>query len=139
MNAIAEHLAVHHDTVRRVLERERALAVPAPLRASKLDPFVSFIAETVKTYPKITATRLAAMLKDRGFSGSVQILRRHVAQLRGRSSKKRAFMPLVAYAGEEAQVDWGHFGLLKVGRAERRLSCFVMVLAYSRAVYARFF
>ena len=138
MNAIAEHLAVHHDTVRRVLERERAAAVPAPLRASKLDPFVSFIAETLKTYPKLTATRLCAMLRDRGYSGSTQILRRHVARVRGLRGK-RAFMPLVAYAGEEAQVDWGHFGVLRVGRAERRLSCFVMVLAYSRAVYARFF
>jgi transposase len=139
MNAIAEHLTVHHDTVRRVLERERALAVPAPLRASKLDPFVPFITEALKTYPKLTATRLCAMLRDRGFSGSTQILRRHVAQIRGQARGKRAFMPLVAYAGEEAQVDWGHFGILRVGRAERRLSCFVMVLAYSRAIYARFF
>jgi transposase len=139
MNAIADHLGIHHDTVRSVLERERALAVAAPLRNSKLDAFVPFITETLKTYPKLTATRLAAMLKDRGYSGSVQILRRRVAQLRDRPSRKRAFVPLTAYAGEEAQVDWGHFGLLRVGRAERRLSCFVMVLAYSRAVYARFF
>jgi hypothetical protein len=42
------------------------------------------------------------------------------------------------FAGEQAQVDWGHFGTLTVGKACRRLSCFVMVLSYSRLLYARF-
>jgi hypothetical protein len=47
-------------------------------------------------------------------------------------------LPQTVFAGEQAQVDWGHFGTLTVGKATRRLSCFVMVLAYSRLLYARF-
>jgi transposase len=35
-------------------------------------------------------------------------------------------------------VDWGHFGTLQIGAARRALSCFVLVLSWSRAVYARF-
>jgi hypothetical protein len=35
-------------------------------------------------------------------------------------------------------VDWGHFGTLAVGHARRPLVCFVLVLSWSRAVYARF-
>jgi hypothetical protein len=35
-------------------------------------------------------------------------------------------------------VDWGHFGKIRIGRAQRALSCFVFVLGYSRAVFARF-
>ncbi|MEO6420587.1 MAG: IS21 family transposase, partial [Polyangiaceae bacterium] len=38
----------------------------------------------------------------------------------------------------EAQVDWAHFGKLTVGRAQRDLWAFVMVLAYSRLRFVRF-
>src|SRR5690606_5252743 len=36
-------------------------------------------------------------------------------------------------------VDWAHFGKLRVGRAERPLMAFVMVLSWSRMMYLRFF
>ena len=36
-------------------------------------------------------------------------------------------------------VGWAHFGKVKVGRAERKLSCFVSTLSYSRALYLEFF
>jgi hypothetical protein len=48
-------------------------------------------------------------------------------------------MRLRAFAGEQAQVDWADFGAVKVGRATRRLSGFVMTLSYSRALYLEFF
>jgi len=41
-------------------------------------------------------------------------------------------------ATSQAQVDWGHFGKIQVGSAKRTLWCFVFVLAWSRAMYARF-
>jgi transposase len=37
-----------------------------------------------------------------------------------------------------AQVDWGEWGSLAVGNTRRRLSFFVMVLAYSRQLYVEF-
>ena len=43
------------------------------------------------------------------------------------------------FPGEQAQVDWAHFGQVMVGRARRTLSCFVMTLSYSRALYLEFF
>jgi hypothetical protein len=49
-----------------------------------------------------------------------------------------AYLRLSTLPGEQAQVDWGIFGKLRIGNAERTLSCFVMVLSWSRAVYARF-
>jgi hypothetical protein len=41
--------------------------------------------------------------------------------------------------GEQGQVDWAHFGHVRIGRAQRALSCFVMTLSYSRAIYLEFF
>ena len=41
-----------------------------------------------------------------------------------------AYLRLKTLPGEQAQVDWGHFGKVKIGRAERLLMAFVMVLSY---------
>ena len=49
------------------------------------------------------------------------------------------FHRLRTLPGEQGQVDWGHFGKIQMGSAERPLSAFVMVLGWSRAVFLRFF
>ena len=43
------------------------------------------------------------------------------------------------FPAEEAQVDWAYFGSVMVGRARRQLSCFVITLSWSRALYLEFF
>ena len=42
-------------------------------------------------------------------------------------------------SGEQAQVDWAHFGHIEIGHASRPLMAFVIVLSYSRAIFLRFF
>jgi hypothetical protein len=49
------------------------------------------------------------------------------------------FWVIAEVSGEEAQVDWAHFGSVKVGQTQRTLSCFVMTLSWSRALYIEFF
>ena len=77
------------------------------------------------------------MIRDRGYTGSVVQLRRTVARLRPQI--REPFLQLHTFPGEQAQVDWAHFGHVMVGRAKRALSCFVMTLSYSRALYLEFF
>ena len=50
-----------------------------------------------------------------------------------------AYLRLKTLPGEQAQVDWAHFGTVTIGRAERRLMGFVMVLSYSRRIFLRFY
>ena len=69
--------------------------------------------------------------------GSVVQLRRAVAQLR--PPVREAFLRLHTFPADQAQVDWAHFGHVAVGRAKRALSCFVITLSYSRALYLEFF
>jgi transposase len=107
------------------------------LRASKLDPYLPFLRQTLEVHPGLRATRLEQMLRDRGYAGSSRQLRRVVARLRPRSPE--AFLRLQVFAGEQAQVDWAHFGSVTIGRAKRALSCFVMTLSWSRALYLEFF
>lgn len=135
VNAIAETLRVHHETVKSAIG-SHSFNEPSAVRKSRLDPYVPFLRETLDKYPKIRGSRLFLMVKDRGYEGSVQQLRRIVRRLR--PVPLPAFLALTKLPGEEAQVDWGSFGTLTVGRAERRLSLFVMVLSYSRRMFAQF-
>jgi transposase len=96
-----------------------------------------FLRQTLELHPRLRATRLHQMLRDRGYGGSVEQLRRVVARLR--PHPQEAFLRLQVFAGEQAQVDWAHFGTVTIGRARRALSCFVMTLSWSRALYLEFF
>ena len=138
VNTIAVQLRVHHSTVTRVLEQAGVPRASTRSRPSAVDPFVPFILETLERYPTLTAARLHAMLSERGYPGSASHLRHRVALLRPRRPAE-AYLRLRTLPGEQAQVDWGHFGHLQIGRARRPLMAFVMVLSHSRAIHLRFF
>jgi transposase len=70
-------------------------------------------------------------------TGSVVQLRRAVSRLRPQI--REPILRLETLPGEQAQVDWAHFGHILVGRARRALSRFVMTLSHSRALYLEFF
>ena len=136
VGTIAAQLGVHHDTVRRAVGL--LTSDGAPVRTSKLDPYTAFVHATLEEYPRLRSTRISAMLRDRGYQGSDDIVRRYVKRVRPPVSRE-AYVRMVTLPGEQAQVDWGSFGKLAVGHAMRALSCFVMVLGYSRRIWAGFF
>lgn len=138
IGTIASALGVHASTVKKAIESERFAPRARPVRPTSLDPYKAFIAETLEQYPRLRSTRLHEMLVQRGYPGSAVQLRRYVKTVRPQS-KREAFLRLTTLPGEQAQVDWGHFGKLQVGSGSRVLSCFVMVLSHSRAMFARFF
>jgi len=136
IGTIASELDLHPDTVRNAIEAQR-LGVAQSVRASLVDPYLEFIRQTLDQHPRLRATRIYHMVRDRGYSGSVVQLRRAVARLRPQI--REPFLRLETFPGEQGQVDWAHFGHVQVGRARRALSCFVMTLSYSRALYLEFF
>jgi transposase len=136
VGTIARELNVHPDAVRNAIESERFKSMQ-PLRASVVDPYIEFIRDTLERHPRLRSTRIYAMVRDRGYTGSVVQLRRAVGRLRPQI--REPFLKLHTFAGEQAQVDWAHFGYVMVGRAKRTLSCFVATLSYSRALYLEFF
>ena len=138
VGTIAAQLEVHHQVMRRELDQA---GTPAPRRAPRpkmVDPFVPFVIATFEKYPKLRASRLHQMVQERGYAGSESHFRRSVAKYRPRP-RAEAFARLKSMPGEQGQVDWAHFGKVKVGKAERRLLAFVVTLSYSRRVFVRFF
>src|SRR5262245_32945121 len=107
VGTIASEMGLHPDTVKRALRTEnfnqaRALAV----RLS--DPFRELIVATLNQHPRLRATRLFQMLRDRGYQGSISQLRRVVRELRPSTSE--AFLRLSVLPGEQGQVDWASLG-----------------------------
>lgn len=137
MGTIAAELGVHRDTVALAVESERFVNVAFRAQASILDPYADFVRVTLDEYPRLRATRLLQMIQARGYAGSVWPLRRLVRRTRP-ASPHEAFFRLSTLPGEQGQVDWGSFGSITIGNTRRPLSCFVMVLSWSRAIFARF-
>jgi transposase len=135
---IARQLHVHHGTVTRVLAQAGLPRTDPPQRGSKVDPYLPLILETLQKYPELTASRLFAMVCERGYNGSPDHFRHVIACLRPRPPAE-AYLRLRTLAAEQGQADWGHFGHLTIGRARRALMAFVMVLSYSRQIFLRFF
>lgn len=136
VGTIASMLSLHPDTVRGAIESHNFNRAPS-LRATLTEPYLNFIEQTLKEYPRLRSTRIYEMLRSRGYTGSVVQLRRVVDALR--PTKDEAFLRLTTLPGEQAQADWAHFGQVRVGSATRRLSCFVITLSYSRALWVEFF
>lgn len=138
---IARHLGIHHGTVDRALRRAGVLPERTVVRrASKLDPYIPFVRATLEQYPRVPASALYEMVRRRGYPGSVVTFRHRIALLGLRPRvAPEAFLTLRTLPGEQAQVDWAHFGQRKVAGGHRRLLAFVMVLSYSRQLFFRFF
>jgi transposase len=138
IGTIAAQLCVHYDAVRRVLRKNAQVAPGRRLRPSIVDPYIPFILETLTRYPRLTASRLWQMARERGFVGSLDHFRGHVSRHRPHPPAE-AYLKVRTLPGEQAQVDWAHCGKLLIGNVERRLLAFVMVLSYSRRLFVRFY
>src|SRR5262249_26264995 len=114
IGTIARELGVHPDAVRRAIESER-FHRGQELRASIIDPYLEFVRQTLDQHPRLRATRLYQMIRERGYTGSVVQLRRAVARLR--PPAREAFLRLNTFPAD-------HYGKLRVMVRTRRRSAF---------------
>ena len=138
VGTIAGQLRVHHSVVTRVLAQAGLPRIGPPARPSQIDAYLAFIHQTLGTFPTLTASRLYGMVRERGYRGSPDHFRHLIACHRPRPQAE-AYLRLRCLPGEQAQVDWGHFGHLEIGRARRPLMAFIMVLSHARQIFLRFF
>lgn len=137
VGTIARQLGLHHSTVRRVIDTD-GRPRKKPRRASRLDPYLPFMRQMLEKYPRLPASRLYDMVRRRGYDGKPSHFRHIVRKIRP-SRHQEAYLRLRTLPGDQAQVDWAHFGRHQVGSCRRPLVAFVMVLSYSRAIFLRFF
>jgi transposase len=136
INQIARALGVNRKTVAKWLARPRYRPQERHhQRSSLLDPFKGRITRLLDTHP-YSAQQIFQRLREEGYGGGITILRDYVRLIRPR--KLPVYLKLHFAPGECAQIDWGVFGTVAVGNTRRRLSFFVIVLAYSRQMYLEF-
>ena len=140
IGTIAAQLALHHETVKAALDLVDPPKGGRTPRPTRLDPYAPLVRDTLARYPRLVATLISAMLRERGWQGTDSSVLRWLKRLDLRPAHAReAFFRLTVLPGEQGQVDFGHFGRLPVAGGSRPLYCFVMTLSWSRATYAEFF
>lgn len=139
--AISRALAIHRNTVRRLLEElaerresgesalEREVRPPTP-RGSKLDRYQAQIEAWLQEYEDLTAVRLHEKLTAQGFDGGYTIVREYLKRLRGRRTPKQAFVLVETPVGAQAQFDWSPYTLPGCALEVNLWSC---TLSWSRA------
>lgn len=138
VGTIANQLHIHHSVVTRILKTTGAPELETVKQGTLIEPYMEFIQKTLEKYPKLTASRLYGMVVERGYTGGPDHFR-HIISLHRPKASPEAYLRLKTLAGEQGQVDWGHFGHIDVGKAHRPVMAFVMVLSYSRKIFLRFF
>ncbi|MBI4424282.1 MAG: IS21 family transposase [Elusimicrobia bacterium] len=138
-SAIAKRLGIHRWTVRRALASPTGPPADLPRRPQtpgKLEAYREYLSRRLKEYPELNGAKLLVELRRMGYAGGYTILKDYLHTVRPKTIK--AFLRLETLPGEFAQVDWANVGTIVIGNAKRKVSCFVMVLSYSRMMYLEF-
>ena len=131
----ARALHLHPRTVAKWSTRSQFERRRPQARCSVLDAFKPSITRLLDTYP-YSAVQIFQRVREEGYGGGLTIVRDYVRRIR--PPKRPVYLKLAFAAGECAQIDWGTFGSVEVDNTRRRLSFFVMVLAFSRRMYVEF-
>ncbi len=102
-------------------------------RGSRLDRYRPLMLDWFSQYPSLKALQVYQWLRERGVKVSYPRVAQYTRELRRK--KEKVYHQLHFLPGEEAQVDWcfiNHPGLGK-------LYCFVLILSYSRYLFAHIF
>lgn len=135
INQIARQLKLDPKTVAHWLAQKSFQIPKRKARPSKLDPFKAQIIRWLEAYP-YSGQQIFQRLQDQGYTGGYTILTDYLRS--ARPVRQPAFLTLRFAPAQCAQVDWGSYGSVAVGNTRRRLSFFVLVLAYSRLMYVQF-
>lgn len=134
---IAKKMGLARKTVRRILGRKLAAPeAPRTPRSRSLDPYRDAVRTMLSDAPEMRATGVLERLRPLGYRGGITVVRDIVRELRPRAARE-VFLTLKHAPAEIAQVDWADFGYALPG-CPRRVSAFVMVLAYSRMLHMEF-
>jgi transposase len=102
----------------------------------QLGPYVEYLQKRIDE-GVLNASKLYDEIKRQGYGGSRSQLRAFVQPFRT-LRQSQATVRFETKPGQQAQVDWGHFGLINHRGHQRRLYAFVMTLGWSRAMYVEF-
>ena len=132
-------LTGHDRKTIRAAVRQPLLPAPRPARprrASKLAPYVPYLERRLAD-GVLNAHKLYLEIAGQGYAGKETLVRTFVQPFRA-ARRAQATVRFETEPGEQAQVDWAHFGTIEHRGRAQRLYAFVMTLGWSRAMYLEF-
>jgi len=134
IKAIARMLGISRNAVRRALKRGGPpVRAPQGRPPSKLEPFKPYLVDRLAEFPELSAISLFEEVKALGYEGQISILKDFTRPYRVR--RKEPVVRFETPPGRQAQCDWAHLGTHELP-TPTTLYLFVMVLGFSRALYA---
>jgi transposase len=134
---IARRLGINRRTVARLARCSEPPRYRRESGGSKLDPFVPVLERLLAEWPQIKAPRAMEVLREHGYAGSVDLVKRRLREVRPpavRPAQRTGYRP-----GQVLQLDWAEMPTRPTlaGR-ERRVYALVASLPYSGAQTAFF-
>ena len=137
---VARELGISKNTVKKYVQSNTPpLEVAQSGRTSLMSRFESRVDELLRETPKITASRVAQIIRERidpTFCASERAVREYVASRRARIVPKEAFVRLVYAPGDQLQFDFKEV-VARIAGVETTLHMYVARLSYSTAFFAR--
>ena len=137
ISEIARRSGHDRKTVRKYLKDNQP---PQPKerqkKPSKLDPYKPYLLSRM-SQGVFNCVKLLREIQGQGYPGQVSILKDFIHPYR-QQQRELAVIRFETRPGQQAQVDWGHFGQVLVEGHWKKLYAFVMTLGYSRMKYLEF-
>jgi len=134
---IAGRLGINRRTVRRMLTANEPPRYQRARVGSRIDAFDPVIGQVLGDWPQIKAPRMTEILREHGYEGSVDVVKRRLRELRppaGRPAQRTGYRP-----GQVLQLDWLELpNRPRIAGRERRVYALLGTLPYSGAQSAHF-
>ena len=134
---IARRLGIHRRTVSRLQGADEPPRYRRESHGSMLDPLEPVMRQVLADWPEIKAPRMTEVLREHGYEGSVDLVRRRLAELRPREvrpAQRTGYRP-----AQVMQLDWAEMPTRpKLLGRERRIYALVASLPYCGAQTAHF-
>jgi transposase len=137
ISEIAETTGHNRRTIRKIVNGPlSSQPQKRKLRQSKLEPFVPHLKKRIDE-GVLNCSKLLAEIQKQGYQGGKSLVKDFVQPYRA-ARQVQATVRYETEPGEQAQVDWGHFGYIAHNGHQCKLYAFVMTLGWSRAMYIEF-
>jgi transposase len=132
---IANKLGISRNTVKKYFDNPDIMENnPRKPRKSILDKYIGNVKAWLEEDNEYAATWIYDHLVPMGFSGSYEIVKRKVQDIKA-ERQKIAYMRFETEPGYQAQVDFGEFQVVEADGSAKKLYLFSMILGYSRRMY----
>jgi transposase len=136
ISAIARQTGSDRKTVRKLLGEPLIRESHRRARRHKVDAFVPYL-ERRMAEGVFNAPKLLREIRALGYQGGITQLRLFLQPFR-QPKPPVATVRFETAPGQQAQMDWAHFGFIVIDGRRLPLYAFVMTLGWSRAMYVEF-